>query len=148
VTYLAWLEAAAGAQLARGAVGKVVFVRAFLQITADHGLLAPVAAAQVETAARWAGSEVARVYTQGGERRGFVSVLAELADGQTALVSAELTHGADASAELLIVGQRGTLRFQDQPEPERLLELAPAAGRALAGALARSLQSGRPAQVK
>jgi hypothetical protein len=146
MTYLAWLDSTIAAQLARDPIGRPVFLRASLQLTADHGLLAPILAAQLETAARWMATPVRRLYAQGGERQGFLSVLAEFDDGQTALISSELTHGGEASADLLLLGQRGSFRFQDQPEPLQLRE-PPAANQALAAALARSLGAGKPVSL-
>ena len=143
MTYLAWLDATIAAQLARDAIGRPVFLRASLQLTADHGLLAPILAAQLESAARWMASPLRRLYAQGGERQGFLSVLAEFDGGQTALLSSELTHGGEASADLLLLGQRGSFRFQDQPEPIQLSE-PPAPNPALAMALARSLATAKP----
>ncbi len=146
MTYLAWLDTTIAAQLARDPIGRPVFLRAFLQLTADHGLLAPILSAQLEAAARWMATPIRRIYAHGGERQGFLGVLAEFDSGQTALISSELTHGGEGSADLLLIGQRGSFRFQDQPEPLQLRE-PPAPGQTLAAAVARSLATGKPIVV-
>src|SRR5258708_7408195 len=56
--YLNWLDKVIGAKLAEGAVGKVVFVRAHFQWTADHGVLMPVLDAALDIVGRWVGSRI------------------------------------------------------------------------------------------
>lgn len=145
--YLAWLEETLGAKLRAGAIGKPVFVRANLQLIADHGHLIPLAASALDTAAKWIGSPVRRVYAQGGTRQGFVSLLVEFASGQSALLAAELTQQAPAEAELLVVGQHGTLRFDDFPEPLQLGNTPPAGGRWVS-LIESSLASGEAAVAR
>jgi len=76
-----------------------------------------------------------------------VSLQVEFAQGQTALVRAELTHGGESSVQLLCVGQHGTLRFDDFPDPALLMQpiLAPKPG--YRGYIERSLASGRPVRA-
>lgn len=138
--YLAWLEETVGARLRGGAIGKPVFVRANLQLSADHGHLVPLAAAALDTASQWIGAAVRSIYAQGGIRQGFVSLLVEFAGGQSALVTAELAHSG-AETQLLIVGQHGTLRFDDFPEPLQIGTAAPSGGR-WRQAIEASLKSG------
>ncbi len=139
--YLAWLEETIGAKLRAGGIGKPVFVRANLQLVADHGQLIALAASAVELVAKWMGWTVRGVYAQGGPRQGFVSVLVEFTAGQSALVAAELTQSAPPEVQLLIVGQHGTLRFDDYPEPLQLGGGAPSGGE-WAARIEASLQSG------
>ena len=87
--YFSWLEKTIGAQLSGDQVGKPVFVRAHLELTADHGLLIPISEAGVAITRRWLGADVRSIYALGGERYGTVSLQVEFAQGQTALVSAE-----------------------------------------------------------
>lgn len=138
--YLTWLEPVITARLA--AIGQPVFVRANLELTADHGLQAAVAAAGLEGAAKWIGSAPRSLYAQGGPKAGYVSLLVEFVNGATALISAEAAHGEPA-AHLLVTGQLGTLRYDDVPEPGQLRD-APAAGRDLTAWIGESLASGKP----
>ena len=120
--YFSWLEKTVGAQLSSDQVGKPVFVRAHLELTADHGLLIPISEAGVAITRRWLGAGVRTIYALGGVKYGTVSLQVEFAQGQTALVSAELTHGGESSVQLLCVGQHGTLRFDDFPDPVLLMQ--------------------------
>jgi predicted dehydrogenase len=142
MAYLDWLDQQLSARLNAGAVGRVVFIRAHLALSADHGLLVPLASGGLDLAERWIKTPVRRVYAQGGVRSGFVSLLAEFEQGQTALVTAEAA-GAEASALLLVTGQRGTLRFDDYPEPDALVDTAGTVGRRWPAAIAGALASGK-----
>ncbi len=148
MAYLDWLNTQLSGRLSAGAVGRVVFIRAHLALSADHGLLVPVAAGGLELAERWVKSPMRRVYAQGGVKPGFVSLLAEFEQGQTALISAEAAPAAEASALLLVTGQRGSLRFDDYPEPDALVDMAGDMGRrwtnGITGALASGKQFSRP----
>ncbi len=142
VHYLSWLEPVIGTRLAAGTIGPVVFVRANLEFTADHGLLVRVAAAGLEGVARWVGAEVKNVYSQGGVKAGYVSVTVEFANGASALVSAEAAHGEPAM-QLLIVGRNGTIRYDDFPAPEQLRE-TPVASEGSVRWIEESLRAGVP----
>ncbi len=146
--YLAWLDETLGAKLRAGAIGKPVFVRANLQLVTDHGHLISLASSAVESAAKWIGSPVRSVYAQGGARQGFVSLLVEFAAGQSALLAAETAHGNPPELQLLVVGQHGTLRFDDYPEPLQLGPTAPARVTRWANLIEASLQSGEAAAAK
>jgi len=142
MNYLASLEKAVGAALARKQIGRPVALRIVLQVTADHGLVVPVAAQAVEMAQRWFGSVAVRVYAQGGARSGFVSVLAEFAAGETALIAAEA--GTEPPAVLvLLIGNHGTLQYDDAREAV----LAQPADSPLRRVIERSLESRRPEAV-
>ncbi|MGH9659609.1 MAG: hypothetical protein ACRD96_13760 [Bryobacteraceae bacterium] len=99
--------------LATGRIGRPVAVRAFLQWTADHGVLTRLAADACDAAARWFESAVTACYARGGAAEGYVSVLAEYARGETALVAAEVLREGPAATLVLVVGNRGTLQFDD-----------------------------------
>ncbi len=122
--YFEALDLLIGQRLENNAIGRVVFVRAHLQLTADHGLLAGIAAAGRELARKWTSGAVRSEYSQGGARQGFVSLLVDFEGGQAALVSAESTLGGEPSVQLLVTGQRGSLRFDDYPEPGQLTDLS------------------------
>ena len=145
--YLSWLEKTVGDQLSGDQVGKPVFVRAHLELTADHGLLIPISEAGVSLARRWLGAGVRSIYALGGVQYGTLSLQVEFAQGQTALLSAELTHGGESSVQLLCVGQHGTLRFDDFPDPVLLMQPIQTPKPGYRGYIERSLASGRPVRA-
>lgn len=146
VHYLTWLEPVIGSRVTPESIGNVVFVRANLELTADHGLLTAVAAAGLGNAARWIQAEPSSVYAQGGVKEGYVSLLAEFANGASALISAEAAHG-EPSAQLLLVGQRGTLRYDDYPQAGQLKD-RPLARAEWVRWIERSLRLGAPAKER
>lgn len=113
-SYLNWLEKSVEEKLAADSIGRPVFVRLVLALTTDHGLLDQGLQRAVAMADRWLGSKSQRMERMGGAREGYVSALAEYHDGQTALLAAEVFR-TEPEARVLIVGQRGTLRFDDFP---------------------------------
>ena len=143
MSYLEALERLVGQRLEADAIGRVVFVRAHLQLTADHGLLLPLAAGALDLAARWTGGAIRSVYPQGGIRQGVVSLLIDFEGGQSAIVSAEATLGGEASVQALITGQSGTIRFDDFPEPGQLADLTAGRGQRWVREIAAALASGR-----
>lgn len=145
--YLGWLSDAIGAKLNARAIGKPVFLRANLQLSADHGLLLPLAAELVETAGRWLGAPVSTVYAQGGVRWGFISLLLQCESGESALIAIETTHGAQPEAQVLVVGQHGTLRFDDFPEPLQIDSAAPVPTASLVRAIQSSLDGATAVRV-
>jgi hypothetical protein len=147
VLYFSWLEKNVGAQLSGDQVGKPVFVRAHLELTGDHGLLIPISEAGVAIARRWLGADVRSIYALGGVKDGTVSLQVEFAQGQTALVSAELSHGGEPSVQLLCVGRHGTLRFDDFPEPAFLMPPFETPKPGYRAYIERSLASGRPVRA-
>ena len=126
-SYLNWLDKAVGAKLAEGAVGKVVFVRAHFQWTADHGVLQPVLDAGLAIVGGWVGSSIRKQDLQGSAGAGFLNTLVDFDGGQTALVASEVTLGGEPQTQVLVVGQNGTVRFDDYPDPG-LLRQAPQRG--------------------
>jgi predicted dehydrogenase len=111
--YLAWLEKTLGAKLEEQPIGRPVYVRAFLKLTPDHGLLRGVAEEGVRVAAGWMNVAVAESFWQGGEREGYVSAMVRFRDGRAALIASELTQGDEPEVDVLVVGQQGSLRFED-----------------------------------
>lgn len=114
--YLDWIDKTVSARLQGEAIGKPVFVRWFLQLGADHGVLEPLLAAAVRPVSRWFGAETARLRVQGGARAGYLSGHFEMAGGQSALISVEAATG-EPSCQLLVIGQHGSLKFDDYPDP-------------------------------
>jgi hypothetical protein len=144
--YLEWLEQTVRDRIRSGAIGRPVFARLHLELTADHGLLLPYAAAGLDMVTQWLGSSVHRVYAQGGVRQGFISLLVEYGRGQTAFVDAAVNAAGEGEARLLLVGQHGTLRFDDLPEPEQI-RTRPARGGHWIPEMERSLAEDRPRTI-
>ena len=111
--YLAWLDKTLAAKLKEQPIGRPVFLRAFMQLTADHGRLREVAGEALVLAASWMGDTVVETVWQGDAKQGYVSAMARFRSGQTALISSELTHGEEPAVQLLLMGQHGSLRFED-----------------------------------
>lgn len=141
--YLSWLEPVVSTRTAAGGpIGPVVFVRANLELTADHGLLTRLAAAGLDTAAKWIASEPKSLYTQGGVKSGYITLTVEFANGASALIAAEAAH-SEPAVQLLLVGRNGTLRYDDFPAPEQLHESPPASASSIAW-VEDSLRAGKP----
>lgn len=136
------LEQAVSRALASKRIGIPVAARGFFQVSPDHGALLAVLESAVAASAVWFGSGVRRVYALGGARHGEITVTVEFAAGQTALVSAAVLRDPAPLADLLLLGNRGTLRFQ---EPAALRPEG--AHPALRAAIERSLASGQPVEV-
>jgi hypothetical protein len=153
--YLSWLEQALAAKLAEHPVGTPVALRAYVQLTSDHGLLVSNAAGMTALAERWLGGKATSVYSQGSAESGYVSVLIQFATGQTALVVSELARPGNGAprerplVKLIVVGNRGTIEFEDAPGSDGLpVDVALPDGpreRELSREVERSLRSGQPA---
>ncbi|MCC6586451.1 MAG: hypothetical protein IT168_07010 [Bryobacterales bacterium] len=111
--YLAWLDKTLLAKLAEQPIGRPVFLRATLQLTADHGRLRQVAEEIIRLASGWMNSTTAATHWQGGPADGHLAALVSFAQGQSALISSELTHGDEPTVDLLLMGQHGAIRFTD-----------------------------------
>jgi hypothetical protein len=144
--YLEWLEQTVHDRIRSGSIGRPVFARLHLELSADHGLLMPYAAAGLEVVTQWLGSSVDRVYARGGVRQGFISLMVEFGQGQTAFVDAAVNAAGEGEARLLLVGQRGTLRLDDLPEPDQIRG-QPVRGGHWIAEMERSLAEGRPRAV-
>ena len=142
-------------KLSGSPIGEPVALRACLQLTSDHGLLTPTAAAAVVMAQRWFGAPPLSVYAQGGAELGYVSVLVKFAKGQTALINSDLVRsGAEPRAEfptarLLLIGNHGSMQFSDSPGSDGLpVDLTPpnnAPQQQLLRLIQESLREGKPA---
>ncbi len=118
MAYLEWLEQTLTEKLAEEPIGRPVALRAYLQLTHDHGRLIPVLAAATAAAQRWLSADVPRIYAQGGVSDGALSILAAFPNGATAMISSELARpqpdgcGEPLAITLLLVGNRGTMQFR------------------------------------
>jgi hypothetical protein len=116
MAYLDRLEKWIASGLAEKPVGEPVAVRAFCQLTGDHGLLLPTLAAVTSITATWFSSRPVRLYALGGADVGYASVLAEFAGGQTAILTVETLQRGRPSVTILMIGNHGTIRYEDSPE--------------------------------
>lgn len=157
MAYLSWLEKALAAKLAEQPIGTPVALRAYLQLTSDHGLLVAHAAGMAAVTERWFGAKATSIYSQGSAESGYVSLLVQFGAGQTALVVSELVRPADGAAperlfaKLLVVGNHGTIEFEDAPGsdglPADIARPDEPRERKLSREVERSLRSGQPAVI-
>ena len=130
-------------------------MRGHFELSGDHGLLTPTTATGVSLAVEWFESNELSLYAQGGASQGYVNVLARFDGGQTALLGSALTQTGDMarppSVMLLLVGNLGTMRFEDEPGGDTLdAGLPPARGeqqRRIEAAIAQSLRLGEPVRL-
>ena len=157
LVYVEWLEKAVERKLADNSIGLPVALRAQLNLSSDHGLLAPSLAGLASAAQRWFASKALTVYAQGGAELEYVSLLVKFSGGQTALLSSEVVRGdGGPGAEgpnvlLLVVGNHGTMQFTDNPRSDgRAVDIGPPGGaeaQQLARAIEASLVKGRPVSL-
>jgi hypothetical protein len=151
LSYLKWLEESLSGKLDAKPIGEPVALRAYLELSSDHGHLVPTAAAAAAIAGRWFGAGLPTVYAQGGAGQGYVSITARYPGGQTALIVAEARRGDTTeppAARLLLIGNKGTIEFADSPGSDmRPIDFSPPSGPAegaLGDAISSSLRSGSP----
>lgn len=137
--YLDWIDRTVSARLRDGAIGKPVFARLFLQLGADHGVLEPLLSAALRPVSNWLGARTVRLRVQGGAQAGYLSGHFELEGGQSALIAVEAAPG-EPSCQLLVIGQHGSLKFDDYPDPVPALP-APKPG-AEAAVIRKAIASG------
>lgn len=153
MSYIEWLENSLTDKLQEQPVGEPVALRAYLELSDDHGHLVPTAGAMASVAGAWFGAGLPKVYALGGADQGYVSVTATYPGGQTALIVAEslsAAAGERPSVRLLLIGNHGTMEFADSPGADfRMVDRTPPAGassEALSRAIAESLRSGAPVE--
>ena len=151
MSYLKWLEDSLADKLREQPVGVPVALRAYLELSDDHGHLVPTAGVLTAAAAGWFGAGLPNVYALGGAAQGYVSVTASYPGGQTAVIVVESLRGAageQPNVRLLLIGNHGTMEFADTPGSDtRTVDLDPPANTeagALSRAIERSLQSQTP----
>ena len=115
MAYFPWLAKAVKSALSQNRIGTPVALRASFHLTPDHGRLLPILAEAVTTASGWFAGEPTRIYALGGIQTGEITVMVEFARGETALVSTAVLRIPVPLADLLLIGNRGTLRFEDAP---------------------------------
>lgn len=144
MSYFAGLGKAVAAAIAQNRIGSPVCLRAFFQLSADHGRLLQTMGEALAAASQWFSSPPARVFALGGIAAGEITAIVEYAGGQTALVCVGVLRNAPPLSNLLLIGNRGTLRFEDAPE---IGEPGPA-NRPLLSAFEKSLAAQAPIEVR
>lgn len=95
-----------------GSVGRPVCVRASFVLPVDHGRLATTLARAATAALRWLADEPLDLFVSGSVRSGHISVLVQGASGTTALVSVALLREETRKADILVLGDRGSLHHE------------------------------------
>jgi hypothetical protein len=130
--------------IAAGRIGRAVAVRLFASLSADHGQLLAATAAALELADRWLAGKLVRIDVRGTVAAGHLTVLAEFADGQTALVgTAQLTSGPPR-LEFLIVGTTGTIQYDGANAFDEPVSFDPETARPLATMIENALRTKAP----
>lgn len=97
-----------------GSIGRPVCVRASFVLSADHGKILTALARAAAAAFRWLADQPLDFYASGGVESGHVSILAQGATGTTALVSVALLREKTPTADILLLGDGGTLHHEGE----------------------------------
>lgn len=95
-----------------GRIGRPVSVRGFFELSADHGQLVTDLSRTATAAFELLGEAPVEVSTAGKIESGHVSLLAVGGSGTTAVLSVSVLRGRVPTADLLVIGSRGTLRYE------------------------------------
>ena len=107
---LALMNGAVVSALRTEQIGRAVSLRAFLQLSSDHGHLETIATQAIAQAAAWFDAPAVSVYSLGGAESGQLTTLVEYKAGQTALVTVAILAASDAPVtDVLVIGNHGTL---------------------------------------
>jgi hypothetical protein len=149
MTTRADLHQAIRTTLASRRLGRPVFVRYLLSISAEPDTLLPTLARLATLVRYWLEQPMKRVYALGPVESGQLSVTLHFEDGATALVGLIPNSSLAGSADLLVLGNHGAL-YHDASNGE-FWELEPpgepAADLSLQAAIEQSLRSGKPVDV-
>lgn len=127
-----------------GRIGRAVAVRLFACLSADHGQLVPTTAAALDLANRWLGGKLVRFDVRGAVDSGHLTVLAEFANGETALVGATQWMDGPPKLEFLIVGTMGTMHYDGANVLEGPVTFDAIATRPLAAMIETALRTKAP----
>lgn len=111
MSFFVSLSASIREELSAGRVGRPVSVRAYLEISSDHGHLRDALAQLGGAAMDWMGDTPRRVMVQGAAPADHLCALFEGTDGATALITTSVQRRPAPLVDLLILGDRGTIRF-------------------------------------
>ena len=110
MTYLTRLTAAIKNELEEGRLGTPVFVRLVIVASSDHGHLVPNSVAGMQFVQELLGPPVEEIFAAGSVESGNLSVQLHLGGGRTGQVISILRREGAPGADLLLVGNHGTLR--------------------------------------
>lgn len=142
-TDLRTLWATTQAAIDEGRIGQPVFLRGFAQVSPGEAALREAAAAALWLAAGWMGGPPTRVMALGGPERAQITIAVEFGGGQSGLLGISGSAGEPSRLEWVLVGNRGTMRFEGPmprgaPPPDTPLVLE---------AVWRSLSTKEPVEV-
>lgn len=110
MTYLTRLSTAIKQELEQGRLGTPVYVRIVVVASSDHGHLVPVSAAGMQVVRELLGLAIEEVFAVGSVESGNLSLQLHLEGGRTGQVVAILKREGPPGADLLVVGNHGSLR--------------------------------------
>ena len=110
MTYLTRLTAAIKRELEQGRLGTPVYVRLVIVASSDHGHLVPNSVAGMQLVQELLGPPIEEVFAAGSVESGNLSLQLHLAGGRTGQVISILRREGSPGADLLLVGNHGTLR--------------------------------------
>lgn len=153
--YLAGVRKAIKKELEQGRLGTPVFARLVMVVSSDHGHLLPVCAMASEMIEEFLGQSIQTIFARGSIESGSISVQLHLGAIQTGQAIVTLKRGVLPGVDLLLVGDRGTLRH-DLSEAILAGETHDDLWRVgtdsikpgLVGAVEESLKIGRPVRVR
>ncbi len=110
MTYLTRLTAAIKRELEQGRLGTPVYVRLVIVASSDHGHLVPVSVAGMQMVQELLGPPIGEIFVAGSVESGNLSLQLHLEGGRTGQVVVTLKREGSPGADLLLVGNHGTLR--------------------------------------
>ena len=110
MTYLTRLTAAIKKELEQGRLGTPVYVRLVIVASSDHGHLVPVSVAGIQLIQELLGPAIDEIFVAGSVESGNLSLQLHLEGGRTGQVVVILKREGAPGADLLLVGNHGTLR--------------------------------------
>jgi hypothetical protein len=110
MTYLTRLTAAIKQELEQGRLGTPVYVRLVIVASSDHGHLVPVSVAGIQLIQELLGPAIDEIFVAGSVESGNLSLQLHLEGGRTGQVVVILKREGPPGADLLLVGNHGTLR--------------------------------------
>ncbi len=110
MTYLTRLTEAIKNELAQGRLGTPVYVRIVIVASSDHGHLVPVSVAGIQMVQELLGPAIDEIFVAGSVESGNLSLQLHLQGGRTGQVVVILKREGAPGADLLLVGNHGTLR--------------------------------------
>ena len=110
MTYLTRLTAAIKQELEEGRLGTPVYVRLVIVASSDHGHLVPNSVAGMQLVQELLGPPIEEIFAAGSVESGNLSLQLHLEGGRTGQVISILRREGYPGADLLLVGNHGTLR--------------------------------------